>query len=124
MHESGSTPPRNPDAVRKKHIQDPDSDDNSSDIENHALLRTERLRHPVGRRSLQLRKIGSLTTNSASSSEPPALTDSEYDSESDDESHNKAQVFKEEQWFVNRFGMMGDNKTKTVQYKKVQSKMI
>ena len=59
-HESGSAPPRNPGAVRK---------------------RTERHHHPVGRISSQIKRVGTPTTSSASSLEPPVLTDSEYDSE-------------------------------------------
>ena len=46
-----------------------------------------------------IREIGTPTADSASALEPPALTDSEYDSESDDESHYDALIFKERQFW-------------------------
>ena len=59
------------------------------------------------------REVGTPTADSASALEPPALTDSEIDSESDDESHNDALIFKERRWFTNSFGMVVENKAKT-----------
>ena len=50
-HESGSVPPRSTGAIRKRHVQNSDSDSTTTDIEERTYPRTEMHHHPVGRGS-------------------------------------------------------------------------
>ena len=51
------------------------------------------------------------TADPASAKEPPALTDSEYDSESDDESHDNALMFRKRRWLTKNIGMVKEDKS-------------
>ena len=50
-HESGSVPPRSTGVIRRRYVQNSDSDSTTTDIEERTYPRTEMHHHPVGRGS-------------------------------------------------------------------------
>ena len=79
--------------------------------------RPEEHKRDPEKEAAEIREIGTPMEDSSSALKPPALTDSEYDSESDDEHDMNSgplttSIFRKRPWLANSSGIAVENKTK------------